>query len=660
MFNSRKYWDERYKKNGNSGDGSYNELSEFKAEVINSFIKEFNINTLIDYGVGDGNQLKLIDTSNIKYTGIDVSPTIINKCKELFKDDTSKIFILDNNINNINADVVISCDVIYHLVEDYVYEKYMENLFNMSSRYVIIYARDEDFRLAEHVKFRKFTSYIEYKFKNWELVKYIENKYPQQTLGKNNKHTSPSNFYIYEKIKIKPRESDLLEESANRFRLRYIKDVILSMNLPKNSKILDIGGNNFVEFCHNNNFEYTMIDLKKPQKHGTGGYFGGGLTYNGRDLPFTNDSFDVVIISFVLHHASSNTIHLLKQIKNISKQYVIICEDLCSIDQPIGWHHRCFYHQENGVFRSDEEWKFLFNCFGLHVIDELNIRCKDDLSYSDPYDYIYRIQYTLAKDPINHFKLSSKITENIPLYISLTSIFSNQSILLKTLESIMKQTLMPNKIFLYLSEEPYLLDTGFENKIITNKNLLKFLENNKSLIELHWVENQGSYRKLLPLLKEKWNENCIIITIDDDVIYDKKLLQNMIECYDNNKCVIGNRGFTPKLKELGNFDYTKRKTLIKRYLYNFPTGKGAILYKPHFFYDTEKIIFNKEIYMNKCGKQDDVWFYLMRIGNNIDCYLNDQKYMIKDLKHKGLYNIFNEKDNMNTKVLHDVLEELDN
>ena len=84
MFNSKKYWNNRYQKGGNSGAGSYNRLACFKASIINDFIKKNNIGSIIDYGVGDGNQLKLIDTKNKIYTGIDVSAFIISKCKEIF------------------------------------------------------------------------------------------------------------------------------------------------------------------------------------------------------------------------------------------------------------------------------------------------------------------------------------------------------------------------------------------------------------------------------------------------------------------------------------------------------------------------------------------------------------------------------------------------
>ena len=109
-----------------------------------------------------------------------------------------------------------------------------------------------------------------------------------------------------------------------------------------------------------------------------------------------------------------------------------------------------------------------------------------------------------------------------PVYISLTSIFDNQNRLLQTLQSIMNQTIKPDKIFLYLSDKPYILDTGFKDKKITDTTLLTFINDN-SIIDINWVNNTGSYRKLLPLLKDKWDEDCIIITIDDDNIYHPKL-----------------------------------------------------------------------------------------------------------------------------------------
>ena len=249
----------------------------------------------------------------------------------------------------------------------------------------------------------------------------------------------------------------------------------------------------------------------------------------------------------------------------------------------------------------------------------------------------------------------------IPVYISLTSIFKNQSQLLETLVSITKQTYLPKKIFLYLSEEPYLLDTGFKDKKITNLELLNFLYKNKNFIELVWVNNEGSYRKLLPLLKKKWNEDCIIITIDDDTVYVENLIENLINDYNRHKCVTCYFGFTPKSSISGkveDFNSRDRGSLINKHIYNFPMGKGGILYKPQFFHKTNELIFNKNFYIKICSKQDDLWFYMVRVLNNVECFLDTKKYMSKDLSNIGLFHTYNSKNNANTLSFKKLFEEL--
>ena len=198
-FNSDKYWEDRYKNNGNSGCGSYNHLAAYKADVINTFIKTYNIQSVIDHGVGDGNQLKLLNTEALQYTGIDVSPTIITHCKSMFKDDVNKQFFHTSAFDStMRSELVLSCDVLYHLINDTVYYNYIKQLFTYSTKYVIIYANNTDLNHAPHVKFRKFTDYIEKTYPAWKLIKYMANPYKQTIIGQQNDTTSPSDFYIYE------------------------------------------------------------------------------------------------------------------------------------------------------------------------------------------------------------------------------------------------------------------------------------------------------------------------------------------------------------------------------------------------------------------------------------------------------------------------------
>src|ERR1700689_4886366 len=72
-FHSPSYWDSRYAGGGNSGDGSYGNLAKFKASVLNQFVAENRIASVVEFGCGDGNQVSLAEYP--RYVGIDVSPT---------------------------------------------------------------------------------------------------------------------------------------------------------------------------------------------------------------------------------------------------------------------------------------------------------------------------------------------------------------------------------------------------------------------------------------------------------------------------------------------------------------------------------------------------------------------------------------------------------
>jgi len=193
---SGNYWEERYKRGGNSGAGSYNRFAEFKAEVINPFVKENNISSVIEFGCGDGNQLKYFQFK--MYTGFDVSKTAINTCIELFRNDPTKHFRHVDSYHNDKADLTLSLDVIYHLIEDNVFEQYMNQLFQASNKYVIIYASNKNENPVEavHVKHRKFTEWVNNHITSFKLIKHIPNKYPWNG---NEYETSFADFFIYEK-----------------------------------------------------------------------------------------------------------------------------------------------------------------------------------------------------------------------------------------------------------------------------------------------------------------------------------------------------------------------------------------------------------------------------------------------------------------------------
>jgi len=194
---SEKYWVERYERGGNSGAGSHNKLAQFKAEVLNNFVKEQNIRSVIEYGCGDGNQLRLATYQ--RYLGFDVSPVALSQCKDIFHDDSTKSFKLMSDYNGEVAELTLSLDVVYHLIEDEVFESFMRRLFDSSTRFVIVYSsnkNEQDEIQAPHVKHRKFTQWVDEHIRDWRLITHIPNRYSYT--GDINKG-SCADFYIYEK-----------------------------------------------------------------------------------------------------------------------------------------------------------------------------------------------------------------------------------------------------------------------------------------------------------------------------------------------------------------------------------------------------------------------------------------------------------------------------
>jgi hypothetical protein len=200
FIGSKKYWIDRYDAGGHSGDGSYNKLAEFKAEKINNFVRENNIKTVIEYGCGDGNQLKLAQYPS--YIGFDVSPKALSICKEKFANDATKTFNLMDNYLNETAELTLSLDVIYHLIEDNVFTEYMNRLFDSSEKFVIIYASDTDenpIGTAAHVKHRHFSKWVNNTKSEWKLIQHIPNLH---SFKGDTKSGSNADFFIYKKIAV--------------------------------------------------------------------------------------------------------------------------------------------------------------------------------------------------------------------------------------------------------------------------------------------------------------------------------------------------------------------------------------------------------------------------------------------------------------------------
>lgn len=206
-------------------------------------------------------------------------------------------------------------------------------------------------------------------------------------------------------------------------------------------------------------------------------------------------------------------------------------------------------------------------------------------------------------------------SRNQPLIVSLTTYPKRFNIVYLTIESLMNQTIKPDKIILWLAK-----DELNEGKIPQ-----KIFKLKSRGLEIRIVnENLRSYKKLIYTIKEFKESN--IITCDDDVIYPKFFIE----------------GLYSKFKEFPNAIIAYRCAFMKKvndhqletYLnwgppennqpsFNlFPTGVGGILYPSNSLHNK---VLDKELFLNLSPIGDDIWFKAMALLNNTKTVMVNEK-----------------------------------
>jgi len=193
---------------------------------------------------------------------------------------------------------------------------------------------------------------------------------------------------------------------------------------------------------------------------------------------------------------------------------------------------------------------------------------------------------------------------DMEIVVSLTTYGKRLYDVYLAIESIMRQTLKPNKIVLWLGDE--VNDTDIP---ITLK------KQQKRGLEIRYCKDIMSYTKLIPSLKTF--PDSAIITIDDDNLYNFDLIENLITSYKKNPNLIHSARIH-RMKLIGKNKLEKYEKWDMSYEHfdvsplNFPTGAGGVLYPPGCF---NKEIFNQDVFMNICKYNDDVWFKAMALLN---------------------------------------------
>jgi glycosyltransferase involved in cell wall biosynthesis len=225
---------------------------------------------------------------------------------------------------------------------------------------------------------------------------------------------------------------------------------------------------------------------------------------------------------------------------------------------------------------------------------------------------------------------------DMKIILSMTSTFERSDILYYTIQSILNQSFKPDLMLLNLSKAAYLDDSGFH-----------FVPDwlDKLDLTINFVQNTGPYRKLLPALSHAGNDD-IIVTADDDILYDKNWLKALVDAAKSEPdSIVCCRARTIQKNIFNKWQNYSNWQLIENRCKNFfllPTcGAGAVYRKK--LLDIN-FLTNQE-FLNIAPTTDDLWFRMagMLMNTPVAVFPEIDKLNVY-LKHKhGLEKMNNQK-----------------
>ncbi|MFI2742437.1 zinc-binding alcohol dehydrogenase [Zhouia sp. PK063] len=216
------------------------------------------------------------------------------------------------------------------------------------------------------------------------------------------------------------------------------------------------------------------------------------------------------------------------------------------------------------------------------------------------------LYYTAKLANIPAKKIKQKKSNNLPVIVSLTTIPYRLNKVHITVRCLLSQTKQPEKVVLWLHE-------SLKNQI---PNSLKILEG--AVFEIKYTVLDCPHVKLVPSLKTY--PNSIIITSDDDFIYDKNWTSILYETHlKHPKAIITNQSRPIRYDENGNvlpyknWKYHNNETDKKCTI--LAIGSSGTLYPPNSLDDQAT---NSDLFLKLSPKADDLWFKAMAMLHNTE------------------------------------------
>lgn len=251
---------------------------------------------------------------------------------------------------------------------------------------------------------------------------------------------------------------------------------------------------------------------------------------------------------------------------------------------------------------------------------------KETIKSTHPYRllrWVYRnLRYHLlqAHHGISaRFSRRSGVTENKrepELIVSLTTIPERIDHIHLCLDSLLRQSLKPDRLILWLSES----DDPDRPRIKANSLPADLVRCVARGLEIRWYKDIRSYRKIIPALHT--HPDALIVTADDDLFYPKHWLRQLYEpyqrepqyihCHRAHRILRDSSGVVLPYRQwewLAGNDIGPSFDLL-------PTGVGGVLYAPEHLHPE---VLNEAAFLELCPKADDVWLKAMSLLASVSC-----------------------------------------
>ncbi|MEI7794653.1 MAG: class I SAM-dependent methyltransferase, partial [Thermoleophilia bacterium] len=158
------YWNSRYSAGGTSGAGSYGEDAAWKAATVNAIVADNAVESVLEFGCGDGHQLSLLKVP--EYVGLDISDEAVRLCRERHRTDPTKSFRTwtpGAPVHQGPFDLVLALEVLMHIIDDDAFCQTLDAIFASSRRLVVIQtplAPVSEYRQGSHEHHRDLLPYL--------------------------------------------------------------------------------------------------------------------------------------------------------------------------------------------------------------------------------------------------------------------------------------------------------------------------------------------------------------------------------------------------------------------------------------------------------------------------------------------------------------------